>query len=84
MPHLLRRIDTGRGLDGAGAHGKRLPWPVLWGVMLSAMLSQQRTPTAIAPWAKRQATALVAALRPAHGRVPSEATIHHALTYSQQ
>jgi len=43
------------------------------------MLSQHRTPAAIAQWAQRQATALVAAFRPAHGRVPRESTLRRAL-----
>jgi predicted transposase YbfD/YdcC len=47
--------------------------------MVSAMRRERRTPTAIAQWAQRQAATLVRTFRPAHGRVPSEATIRRAL-----
>ena len=43
------------------------------------MLSERRTPVALAQWAQRQATTLVSAFRPARGRVPSEATLRRAL-----
>jgi len=65
--------------DPRKARGKRLEWPFIWGVIVSGMLSQHRTPAAIAQWAQRQATALVAAFRPARGRVPSESTIRRAV-----
>ena len=65
--------------DPRHARGKRLEWPFIWGVIVSGLLSQHRTPAAIAQWAQRQATALVAAFRPAHGRVPSESTLRRAL-----
>ena len=65
--------------DPRQPRGKQLEWPFIWGVILTAMLSQQRTPAAIAHWAQRQASALVAAFRPARGRVPSESTIRRAL-----
>jgi predicted transposase YbfD/YdcC len=65
--------------DPRQARGKRLEWPFMWGVIVRGMLSQHRTPAAIAQWAQRQAIALVAAFRPAHGRVPSESTIRRAL-----
>jgi hypothetical protein len=65
--------------DCRHARGKRLAWSFIWGVIVSAMLSQQRTPAAIAQWAQRQASTLVAAFRPAHGRVPSESTIRREL-----
>ena len=51
----------------------------IWGVIVSGLLRQHRTPAAIAHWAQRQATALVAAFRPARGRVPSESTLRRAL-----
>ena len=56
-----------------------MEWPFLWGVIATALLSQQRGATAIAQWAKRHATTLLAAFRPAKGRVPSESTIRRAL-----
>ncbi len=65
--------------DPRHARGKQLEWPFIWGVMLTAMLSQYRTPTAIAQWAKHHASALLAAFRPARRRVPSESTIRRAL-----
>ncbi len=68
-----------RVADPRQARGKQLEWPFIWGVIVTAMLSQQRTPAAIAQWAQRQATALVAAFKPARGRVPSESTIRRAL-----
>ena len=65
--------------DPRKARGKQLEWPFIWGVLGSAMLSERRTPVAIAQGAQRQATTLVSAFRPARGRVPSEATIRRAL-----
>ena len=65
--------------DPRKPRGKQIAWTVLWGVICAAMLSQQRTPAAIAQWAQRQAHALVAAFQPARGRVPSESTIRRAL-----
>ena len=44
--------------DPRQARGKRLEWPFIWGVIVSGMLSQHRTPAAIAQWAQRQATRL--------------------------
>jgi predicted transposase YbfD/YdcC len=65
--------------DPRHARGMQLEWPFIWGVIFAAMLSQQRPPAAIAHWARRQADALIAAFRPARGRVPSESTIRRAL-----
>ena len=65
--------------DPRKPRGRQLEWTFIWGVILTAMLSQQRTPAAIAHWARRQASALVAAFRPARRRVPSESTIRRAL-----
>ena len=65
--------------DPRKPRGKQVEWPFLWGIILSALLSQQRTPAAIAQWAQRQATALVAAFKPTRRRVPSESTIRRAL-----
>ena len=65
--------------DPRKARGKQLEWDFIWGVIASAMLSQQRGAAAIAHWAARQAATLLAAFRPVRGRVPSEATIRRAL-----
>ncbi len=65
--------------DPRKARGKQLEWDFLWGVIATAMLNQQRGAAAIAHWAARQAATLLAAFRPAKGRVPSEATIRRAL-----
>lgn len=37
--------------DPHKARGKRLEWPFIWGIIVSGMLSQHRTPAAIAHWA---------------------------------
>lgn len=65
--------------DSRPARGKQLEWAFIWGVIVSALLSQQRSPTAMAQWARCHATTLVTAFRPARGRVPSESTIRRAL-----
>jgi len=67
--------------DPRKARGKRLEWSFLWGVITSALLCNQRTPAAIAQWARDQATLLLAAFRPAHGHVPSESTIRRTLRH---
>jgi predicted transposase YbfD/YdcC len=80
QPQYTKAMAVVAGIpDPRQARGKRLAWPFIWGVIISAMLSQQRTPAAIAQWAQRQASALLAAFRPPHGRVPSESTIRRAL-----
>src|SRR4051794_11425746 len=65
--------------DYRKARGKQLEWDFLWGVIVTAMLSHQRGAAAIAHWASRQASTLLAAFHPTKGRVPSEATIRRAL-----
>ena len=65
--------------DPRQARGKPLEWTFLWGVIASALLSNHRTPAAIAQWARQQAHLLVATFRPARGRVPSESTIRRTL-----
>lgn len=65
--------------DPRKARGKQLEWTYLWGVIASAMLANQRTPAAIAQWARDQAALLLAAFRPVRGRVPSETTIRRTL-----
>ncbi len=65
--------------DPRQARGKQFEWPFLWGVIASALLSNHRTATAIAQWATQQAALLLAAFRPARGRIPSESTIRRTL-----
>ncbi len=65
--------------DPRHARGKQLEWTFLCSVIVCAMLSNQRTPAAIAQWARQQAAVLLAAFRPARGRVPSESTIRRTL-----
>lgn len=65
--------------DPRHARGKQLEWDVIWGVIASALLSQQRGAAAIAHWAQCHAATLLAAFCPAKGRLPSEATIRRAL-----
>ncbi|HSH80380.1 MAG TPA: transposase family protein [Herpetosiphonaceae bacterium] len=65
--------------DPRHPRGKQLEWAFIWGVIVTALLSQQHTPAAIAQWAKRQASTLLATFQPARGRVPSESTIRRAL-----
>lgn len=65
--------------DPRKARGKQLEWPLLWGVIAGALLSNHRTATAIAQWATQQAALLLATFRPARGRIPSESTIRRTL-----
>src|ERR671917_12982 len=65
--------------DPRKPRGRQLEWAFIWGVILTAMLSQHRSPAAIAHWTQRQADALLAAFQPARGRVPSESTIRRAV-----
>jgi predicted transposase YbfD/YdcC len=65
--------------DPRKARGKQLEWSFLWGVIASAMLANQRTPAAIAQWARDQAALLLTAFRPARRRIPSETTIRRTL-----
>jgi predicted transposase YbfD/YdcC len=65
--------------DPRKARGKQLEWDFIWGIIASALLSNQRGAAAIAQWAQRHATPLLKAFRPAKHRVPSEATLRRAL-----
>jgi len=65
--------------DPRKARGKQLEWSFILGVIASAIVSHQRSISAMAQWATHHATALVAAFQPARGRVPSEATLRRAL-----
>jgi predicted transposase YbfD/YdcC len=65
--------------DPRHARGKQLEWSFILGVIVSALLSQQRSVSAMAQWAKQHATPLITAFQPARGRVPSEATLRRTL-----
>ncbi len=65
--------------DPRHARGKQLEWAFILGVIVGALLSQQRSVSAMAQWAKQHATPLVAAFQPARGRVPSEATLRRTV-----
>jgi predicted transposase YbfD/YdcC len=67
--------------DPRHARGKRHEWPVILGVIASAVLSGQRSAAAIADWVQRHAPPLRAAFQPRRGRMPSEATIRRALRH---
>ncbi len=67
--------------DPRYARGKRHAWPVLLGVIASAVLSQQRSAAAIADWVHSHTALLLAAFQPHRGRLPREATIRRALRH---
>ncbi len=65
--------------DPRHARGKQLEWSVILGVILGALVSQQRSVAAIAHWVQAHTAVLLTAFQPARGRLPSEATIRRAL-----
>jgi predicted transposase YbfD/YdcC len=65
--------------DPRRARGKQLEWPMILGVIASAVLSGQRGVAAIAQWTHRQRHPLLRAFQPARGRLPSESTLRRAL-----
>ena len=65
--------------DPRKARGKRHPWPFIWTIICTALLSGQRTPHAIAHWAQLHAEELVRRLQPVRPAVPSESTLRRAL-----
>jgi hypothetical protein len=67
--------------DPRHARGKRHEWPVILGVIASAVLSQQRSAAAIAHWVQCHAARLLTAFQPRRGQMPSEATIRRALRH---
>lgn len=67
--------------DPRKARGKHLAWRFLLGVIAAALLSQQRHPRAMAPWATHHAATLIAAFQPRRGRVPSESTLLRTLRH---
>ena len=82
QPQYSNLVDGMQAVpDPRHARGTQLEWALLWGVIAGALLSNHRTPAAIAQWAKQQAASLLAAFRPRCGRVPSEATIRRTLRH---
>ena len=65
--------------DPRAARGKQLEWTLILGVIVSALVCQQRSVAAIAQWVKQHQTLLIATFEPARQRVPSEATLRRAL-----
>lgn len=65
--------------DPRKRRGKRHGWTLIWTTICTALLSEQRTPHAIAHWIQLHADELLARLQPARRQVPSEATIRRAL-----
>lgn len=65
--------------DPRAARGKQHDWLFLLIVICAAVLSQQRTPHAIAHWGHLHADELLRDLRPPHPRMPSESTVRRVL-----
>lgn len=67
--------------DPRKRRGKRHAWTFLWTTICTAVLSEQRTPHAIAHWILLHAEELIARLQPARHQVPSESTVRRALRH---
>ena len=67
--------------DPRKQRGKRHAWTFLWTTICTALLSEQRTPHAIAHWIRLHAEELIARLQPARPQVPSESTVRRALRH---
>jgi predicted transposase YbfD/YdcC len=67
--------------DPRKARGKRYSWTFLLTLVCSALGSGERNGHGIASWVVEHAAALVVQLRPARGRLPSEATLRRVLRY---
>ncbi|MDQ5853073.1 MAG: ISAs1 family transposase [Chloroflexota bacterium] len=67
--------------DPRKRRGKRHAWTLLWTTICTALLSEQRTPHAIAHWIRLHAEELIARLQPARHQVPSESTVRRALRH---
>ena len=67
--------------DPRKRRGKRHAWTFLWTTICTALLSEQRTPHAIAHWIRLHAEELIARLQPACHQVPSESTVRRALRH---
>lgn len=65
--------------DTRKPRGQRHPWSAIWTIICLALLSDQRTPHAIAHWALLRSDDLRSALLLDRPRLPSEATIRRAL-----
>ena len=67
--------------DPRKRRGKRHAWTFLWTTICTAVLSEQRTPHAIAHWVQLHADELRAHLQPARRQLPSESTIRRTLRH---
>ncbi len=67
--------------DPRKRRGKRHAWTFLWTLIGTALLSEQRTPHAIAHWVQLHADELLARRQPARRQVPSESTLRRALRH---
>ena len=67
--------------DPRKRRGKRHAWTFLWTTICTAVLSDQRTPHAIAHWILLHAEELIARLQPARRQVPSESTVRRAFRH---
>ena len=67
--------------DPRKRRGKRHAWTFLWTTICTALLSEQRTPHAIAHWIRLHAEELIACLQPPRRQVPSESTVRRALRH---
>lgn len=65
--------------DPRKPRGKQLEWTFIWTIIFAAMLQNQRGAAAIAHWVACRADAILAALQPSKGRIPSESTIRRAI-----
>ena len=67
--------------DPRKRRGRRHAWPLLWTLICTALLSEQRTPHAIAHWVQLHADELRAHLQPARRQFPSASTLRRALRH---
>ena len=65
--------------DPRRPRGQRHAWPLLLTLIAAALASGQRSGRAIGQWVDEHAEALVAALAPPRGRLPSPATLRRAV-----
>lgn len=65
--------------DPRKLRGTRHAWTFIWTIICTALLSEQRTPHAIAHWAHLHAAELLTQLHPRRPRIPSESTFRRAL-----
>ena len=67
--------------DPRKRRGKRHVWTFLWTTICTAVLSEHRTPHAIAHWILLHAEELITRLQPARRQVPSESTVRRTLRH---